>query len=279
MRWRRCPFCKRATSVPWFSQYPYLDRSLNSYRAFTIGAVSWLFMGAAFLFLVDARAGAVAVTLGVGGLGLALVTPWLLSAWQTSFGFWLSLAALSAVLLGATWAACWALVLLTPAVWMAVKHRDLSARLAGLEPLGRVPKSEVPKWTPCTWCGSRDAELVAPLYCISLVVVTLRFPGTFEGRCERHARVAALPAAFVSMWLGWWGLPWGPVWTVDVLSRNLQDGGATLGSDLVRELQRREASEGGVEDEALFADFAFGLVFGLVPFAFLSLYGPWSSAG
>ncbi len=62
-------------------------------------------------------------------------------------------------------------------------------------------------------------------YCISFLVVTLRCPSRahYLRRGERGV-VRGLPYALVSVLLGWWGVPWGIIYTPLTLVTNLSGG-------------------------------------------------------
>src|SRR5438067_3060323 len=62
-------------------------------------------------------------------------------------------------------------------------------------------------------------------YCISLGVVTLRRPSDiFFLRAEQWGWPRGLPFVLLSLLLGWWGLPWGPIYTPITLASNLGGG-------------------------------------------------------
>jgi hypothetical protein len=71
----------------------------------------------------------------------------------------------------------------------------------------------------------RGAKFVVFQYCVSAVFVTFRRssnvhlirPGDGTGG-------RALPYTLVSLVLGWWGVPWGPIWTVATVYRNSRGG-------------------------------------------------------
>jgi hypothetical protein len=62
-------------------------------------------------------------------------------------------------------------------------------------------------------------------YCLSLVFVTLRRPSPIVLLRPGELGLAqGLPYTLVSLLLGWWGLPWGLVYTPVVLFTNLSGG-------------------------------------------------------
>ena len=62
-------------------------------------------------------------------------------------------------------------------------------------------------------------------YCISLIAVTLRRTSRpIYLKPGRRAWVRGLPYVAVSLLLGWWGLPWGVVYTPVTIFANLTGG-------------------------------------------------------
>jgi hypothetical protein len=62
-------------------------------------------------------------------------------------------------------------------------------------------------------------------YCISFVVLTLRCPTAVRFlRADQSGVVQGLPWVLLSVLLGWWGLPWGIVYTPLVIFTNLCGG-------------------------------------------------------
>lgn len=62
-------------------------------------------------------------------------------------------------------------------------------------------------------------------YCISCVLLTLRRPSDlYVVRAGDWAVLRGLPYTLVSVLLGWWGLPWGLIYTPLVLLTNLSGG-------------------------------------------------------
>lgn len=61
-------------------------------------------------------------------------------------------------------------------------------------------------------------------YCISLGIVTLRRPSAVYFRRRGRGVLRGLPYTLLSALLGWWGVPWGLVYTPLVLFTNLSGG-------------------------------------------------------
>lgn len=92
----------------------------------------------------------------------------------------------------------------------------------------------------CCSCGAVSAQprYVIFWYVIGHIVVTSRraVQGVF---CPSCAPRKALQASATTWLLGWWGFPWGPIWTLGALYRNLFAG--TQPADANAQILRRQA--------------------------------------
>lgn len=62
-------------------------------------------------------------------------------------------------------------------------------------------------------------------YCISILVITFkRFSNIYFVSHDQNAVVKGLPFTLLSLVLGWWGIPWGPIYTIQSLWVNLRGG-------------------------------------------------------
>lgn len=69
------------------------------------------------------------------------------------------------------------------------------------------------------------ARLVIFQYCISLGLVSFkRSSGVKVIPAGGSVLLAGLPYTLVSLFVGWWGIPWGPIWTLETIGRNLSGG-------------------------------------------------------
>jgi hypothetical protein len=69
-------------------------------------------------------------------------------------------------------------------------------------------------------------------YCISLLIITFnRSSNIYFISHDENAVVKGLPFTLLSFLLGWWGIPWGPIYTVQSIWAN--SGG---GKDVTREV-------------------------------------------
>jgi hypothetical protein len=98
-----------------------------------------------------------------------------------------------------------------------------------------------------------DAELAAGgrfvfyEYCISLILLTLRRQtSVYFLRPGELGLIRGLPFTLLSLLLGWWGLPWGIIYTPMVLVTNFS-GGCDVTPQVQAMLHRKSA-----EDKAVF---------------------------
>jgi len=71
----------------------------------------------------------------------------------------------------------------------------------------------------------QGGKFVMYQYCISLLIITFRRPSNiyFIGH-EDNAIVKGLPFTLLSLLLGWWGIPWGPIYTIQSIWINFKGG-------------------------------------------------------
>jgi hypothetical protein len=68
-------------------------------------------------------------------------------------------------------------------------------------------------------------RLVFYEYCISLIVISLRRPSdVYFLRAGNRGLARGLPYTLVSLLLGWWGVPWGLIYTPLTVVTNLSGG-------------------------------------------------------
>lgn len=59
---------------------------------------------------------------------------------------------------------------------------------------------------------------------VSFLIVTFKFPTRFYIVGHDATKVVVTVCTLLSLVLGWWGIPWGPIYTVQVVTRNLRGG-------------------------------------------------------
>lgn len=71
----------------------------------------------------------------------------------------------------------------------------------------------------------RGGKFVQYQYCISVVLLTFkRGTDIYFLRAEENPVVKGLGWTLLTVLAGWWGIPWGPIFTVQSLWRNLKGG-------------------------------------------------------
>jgi len=62
-------------------------------------------------------------------------------------------------------------------------------------------------------------------YCISVVFMTFkRSSDVYFFRAGEARAAKGLPFSLISLLVGWWGIPWGPIWTISTIFRNSAGG-------------------------------------------------------
>ena len=73
-------------------------------------------------------------------------------------------------------------------------------------------------------------------YCISIMVLTFQRPSAIHFiRSDQSAVVHGLKYSLMSVITGWWGIPWGPIYTIGSLYTNFR-GGQDVTSDVIASL-------------------------------------------
>ena len=71
----------------------------------------------------------------------------------------------------------------------------------------------------------RGAVFVMYQYCISIIFVTFKRPSAIYFIPVGGSRfIKGLPFTALSLVFGWWGFPWGPIYTIGSLARNSAGG-------------------------------------------------------
>ena len=84
----------------------------------------------------------------------------------------------------------------------------------------------------------RGAKLVFFQYCISIVVMTFRRPSNLYLIPAGESAVSkGLPWTLLTLVAGWWGIPWGPIWTIQSLITNFR-GGKDVTAEISARLQQ-----------------------------------------
>jgi hypothetical protein len=77
----------------------------------------------------------------------------------------------------------------------------------------------------CCRCGTKhNVERRAYLITYSVIVITNKSHGAFRPICGDCSFFASLPYSFLTLIVGWWGLPLGPILTIQSVIRNTRGG-------------------------------------------------------
>lgn len=72
---------------------------------------------------------------------------------------------------------------------------------------------------------NQGGKFVIYQFCISILVITFkRSSNIYFISHEQSAVVKGLPYTLLSLVLGWWGIPWGPIYTIQSVVVNFQGG-------------------------------------------------------
>jgi hypothetical protein len=72
---------------------------------------------------------------------------------------------------------------------------------------------------------SRGGKFVMYQYCISIVVMTFkRSSGIYFIKSDESALKSGAGWTLLTLLLGWWGIPWGPIYTIGSLITNFGGG-------------------------------------------------------
>ncbi|WP_196992601.1 hypothetical protein [Panacibacter microcysteis] len=67
---------------------------------------------------------------------------------------------------------------------------------------------------------SNGAKFVIYRYTMSFLIITLRRPSDiYFVRSHEKPLVKGLPFTFLTLALGWWGIPWGPIYSIQSLAK------------------------------------------------------------
>jgi hypothetical protein len=82
----------------------------------------------------------------------------------------------------------------------------------------------------CCKCGNdQQVSMRAYLLTYSIIFFTSKSAGRFKPICQSCSVKAGVPYTLGTLLLGWWGIPWGPIYTVQAIAKNFS-GGIVLSS-------------------------------------------------
>lgn len=84
----------------------------------------------------------------------------------------------------------------------------------------------------------RGAKFVTYQYCISILILTFRRSSDiYFVRAEESAVSKGIGFSLISLFLGWWGIPWGPIYTIGSFITNF-GGGKDVTAEVIASLKR-----------------------------------------
>lgn len=79
----------------------------------------------------------------------------------------------------------------------------------------------------------RGGRFVLYQYCVSILVMTFRRPSAIHFvRADENPAVKGLAYSVITSLVGWWGFPWGPIYSIQSLAKNF-GGGTDVTSQIV----------------------------------------------
>lgn len=88
----------------------------------------------------------------------------------------------------------------------------------------------------------RGGRFVQFEYCVSFVVVSFKIPSCPHFiRADQNAVLVSLPYTLTTLLLGWWGIPFGPIYSVQTLATNFR-GGKNITPDVMDHLMQHEGA-------------------------------------
>ena len=84
----------------------------------------------------------------------------------------------------------------------------------------------------------RGGKFISYTYCLSFIVMSIkRSSGIYFIKSNEDAFVKGSPFTVISFLFGWWGIPWGIIYTLGCLVTNI-NGGKNVTSDVMNFLQQ-----------------------------------------
>lgn len=81
-------------------------------------------------------------------------------------------------------------------------------------------------------------------WCVSIIVMSFkRNSSIYFIRAGESAVTKGFPYCLISFVLGWWGIPWGPIWSIATIVTNLR-GGRDVTAEVVRSFNAPSGAAG-----------------------------------
>jgi len=84
-------------------------------------------------------------------------------------------------------------------------------------------------------------------YCFSIIVMTFRKPtDIYFVRTNQSAIKYGWPFLLISLFFGWWGIPWGPVYTIQAIFRAFS--GKDITAEILHHFESQNAAENPIQN-------------------------------
>jgi hypothetical protein len=87
---------------------------------------------------------------------------------------------------------------------------------------------------------SEGGKFVIYKYCISIVIASFNNPSDIYFIKPNHSRISpAIGFLFTNLFLGWWGIPWGPIYTIGNIAIIL-GGGKDVTNEVMAQINQND---------------------------------------
>jgi hypothetical protein len=91
---------------------------------------------------------------------------------------------------------------------------------------------------------AQGGKFVMYKYCISILIMTFNRPSdAYFIRPNSSSIVPGLGYLFINIILGWWGIPWGPIYTIGNIF-NVLSGGTDITAEIMGHINQNDANYG-----------------------------------
>lgn len=99
------------------------------------------------------------------------------------------------------------------------QHDAVTRALAGIRSTQGMTPAELQEE------AQRGAVFVRCQFCISVLVMSFKRSSPIYFIKSGHSRTGhGVGYSFISLFCGWWGIPWGPIWTISTMVTNFKGG-------------------------------------------------------
>lgn len=91
---------------------------------------------------------------------------------------------------------------------------------------------------------SEGGKFVMYKYCISIVIMTFNNPtDVYFVQPNKNSITPGLGYLFISLVIGWWGIPWGPIYTIGNIF-NILSGGKDVTQEILSQINQNDPTYG-----------------------------------